>query len=391
MNRKRSLATVILTSCYLQLKVFAACANFIGEEENSPRRRRARGERRFEMKNLCVLCASAVYSGFLGWAVLGLVLFGAAHTVFPSDDPVIAGAKKEGEVSLYLSTNLTDANGMIQRFNQKYPFVKVGLYRTENEKLLSRILTEASAGKFTADVVLISSFEVRVLMQKKMLQKYTSPESQFYSEGFTDKEGYWTSVYSIPRVIAYNTKLVKADAAPKTYDDLLQPKWKDSVALSNSATLWYAGFLKYNGDEKGREFMKKLSAQKPVFRDSETVISQLLAAGEFPLGLTYSHQIGSLKKKGAPVEWIRTVQPIVTGLKPISLSSKATHTDAGKLFIDFALSKEGQELIRSFNRIPSRSDVPSELREGAKFYPADPHWGDSYGKYVEEFRDIFFK
>jgi iron(III) transport system substrate-binding protein len=320
-----------------------------------------------------------------------LALFGAAQTVWPSDDNVIVGAKKEGEVSLYLSTNLTDANGLIQRFNQKYPFVKVGLYRTENEKLLSRILTEASAGKFTADVVLISSFEVRVLIQKKLLQKYISAESQFYPEGFTDKDGYWTSVYSIPRVMAYNTQLVKAGAAPKSYDDLLQPKWKDSVGLSNSATLWYAGFLKYYGDEKGREFMKKLSAQRPAFRDSETVISQLLAAGEFPLGLTYSHQIGTLKKKGAPVEWIRTMQPIVTGLKPISLSSKAIHTNAGKLFIDFALSKEGQELIGSFNRIPSRSDVPSELREGAKFYPADPRWGDSYGKYVEEFREIFFK
>jgi hypothetical protein len=105
--------------------------------------------------------------------------------VLPSDDHVIAGAKKEAEVSLYLSTNLTDANGLIQRFNQKYPFVKVGLYRTENEKLLNRILTEASAGKFTADVILISSFEVRVLMQRKLLQRYISSESQFYPEGFT--------------------------------------------------------------------------------------------------------------------------------------------------------------------------------------------------------------
>jgi iron(III) transport system substrate-binding protein len=320
-----------------------------------------------------------------------VTLFGAAQTVLPSDDHVIAEAKKEGEVALYLSTNLTDANGLIQRFNRKYPFIRVELYRTENEKLLSRILTEARAGKFTADVILISSFEVRVLMQKKLLQRYISAESQFYPAGFTDKDGYWTSVYSIPRVMAYNTTLVKADAAPKSYDDLLQPKWKGGVALSNSAVLWYAGFLKYYGDEKGRDYMKKLSAQKPAFRDSETVISQLLAAGEFPLGLTYSHQIGTLKKKGAPVEWIRTMLPIVTGLKPIALSGKAVHPNTGKLFIDFALSREGQELIRSFNRIPSRGDVKSDLREGAKFYPADPRWGDSYGKYVEEFREIFFK
>jgi ABC-type Fe3+ transport system substrate-binding protein len=322
---------------------------------------------------------------------LFFVLTAGGRTIRASDESVVAAAKKEREVSLYLSTNLTDANGLIQRFNQKYPFITVGLYRTENEKLLNRILTEASAGKFTADVILISSLEVRVLLQRKLLQRYVSAESQSYPEGFTDRDGYWTSVYSIPRVMAYNTKLVKAEAAPKSYDDLLQPKWKDSVGLSDSATLWYAGFLKYYGEEKGREFMKRLSAQKPAFRDSETVITQLLAAGEFPLGLTYSHQIGTLKKKGAPVEWIRTMQPIVTGLKPISLSSKAVHPNAGKLFIDFALSKEGQELIRSFNRIPSRGDVPSELRERIKLYPADPRWGDNYGRYVEEFRQIFFK
>ena len=320
-----------------------------------------------------------------------LALLNGRETLWASDDQLIAGAKKEGEVSLYLSTNLTDANGMMQRFKQKYPFVNVGLFRADNEKLLNRILTEASAGKFNADVILISSFEVRVLMQKKLLQKYLTPESRFYPEGFTDKDGYWTSVYSIPRVMSYNTKLVRPDAAPKNYDDLLQPKWKGNVGLSDSAILWYAGFLKFYGDEKGREYMKKLSAQKPAFRDSETVISQLLAAGEFPLGVTYSHQVVSLKKKGAPVDWIRTMQPIVTGLKPISLSSMATHPNAGKLFIDFVLSKEGQELIRSFNRLPSRVDVPSELKEGAQLYPADPLWGDSYGKYVEEFREIFFK
>jgi iron(III) transport system substrate-binding protein len=320
-----------------------------------------------------------------------LALLSGRQTVWASDDLIVAGAKKEGEVSLYLSTNLTDANGMMQSFKQKYPFVNVGLFRADNEKLLSRILTEASAGKFTADVILISSFEVRVLMQKKLLQKYLSPESRFYSEGFTDKDGYWTSVYSIPRVMSYNTKLVQPNAAPKTYEDLLQPKWKNNVGLSDSAVLWYAGFLKFYGDERGREYMKKLSVQKPAFRDSETVISQLLAAGEFPLGLTYSHQVVSLKKKGAPVDWIRTMQPIVTGLKPISLSSKAVHPNAGKLFIDFVLSKEGQELIRSFNRLPGRADVPSELKEGVQLYPADPRWGDSYGKYVEEFREIFFK
>ncbi len=137
--------------------------------------------------------------------------------------------------------------------------------------------------------------------------------------------------------------------------------------------------------------MRKLAAQKPAFRDSETVITQLLAAGEFPVGITYSHQAATVKRRGAPVEWVRTAQPIVTGLKPIALSAKAQHPNAGKLFIDVVLSKEGQELMRSFNRIPDRGDVTSELKEGTKLFPADPRWGDTYAKHVEEFREIFFK
>jgi len=322
-----------------------------------------------------------------------LILFFHLHAAasFGAGEDGVAAAKKEGELILYLSTNLTDANGMIQLFKQKYPFINVNFFRSENDKLLNRILTESTSGKFNGDVIMISSFEVRVLLQKKLLQKYASPNSQFYPEGFTDKEGFWTSVYSIPRVIAYNTKLVRPEIAPKTFDDLLQPRWKSGFSMSDSAVLWYTGFLKFYGEEKGRDFMRKLAAQKPAFRDSETVIIQLLAAGEFPLGLVYSHQAATMKRRGAPVEWVRTAQPIVTGLKPIALSAKAQHPNAGKLFIDLALSKEGQELIKSFNRIPDRGDVTSELKEGTKLYPADPRWGDSYAKHVEEFREIFLK
>ena len=310
--------------------------------------------------------------------------------VFSSDD-LIASAKKEGDLVLYLSTNLTDANGLIQLFKDKYPFINVNLFRATNQALLNRILTESTAGKFNGDAIMISSFEVRVLLQKNLLQKYVSPQSSAYPEGFTDTDGFWTSVYSIPRVIAYNTSLVKPEEAPKTFEDLLNPRWKGRFGMSNTATLWYTGFLKYAGEEKGREFMRKLAAQKPVLRDSVTVINQLLAAGEFPLALIYSHQAATLKKRGAPVEWVRTAQPIVTGLKPIALSAKAKHPNAAKLFIDLVLSEEGQQLIKSFNRIPDRGDVTSELKEGIKLFPADPRWGDSYAKHVEEFREIFLQ
>jgi iron(III) transport system substrate-binding protein len=131
---------------------------------------------------------------------------------------VVAAAKKEGEVLLYLSTNLADANGMIQLFKQKYPFINVNFFRADNEKLLNRILTESTTGKFNGDAIMISSFEVRVLLQKKLLQKYVSPHSQYYPEGFTDKDGF-PDRGDVTSDLKEGTKLYPAD-----------PRWGDSYA-----------------------------------------------------------------------------------------------------------------------------------------------------------------
>lgn len=97
----------------------------------------------------------------MGWISLNLNLSAAL-----AQDDVVAASKKEGQLVLYLSTNLTDANGIVQLFKQKYPFINVNLFRADNEKLLNRILTESTSGKFNGDVIMISSFEVRVLLQK---------------------------------------------------------------------------------------------------------------------------------------------------------------------------------------------------------------------------------
>src|ERR1044072_2407522 len=118
---------------------------------------------------------------FLKYLFAVLMIFAGLHADdATAADDLIAGAKKEGSLVLYLSTNLTDANGLIQLFKQKYPFINIDFFRADNEKLLNRILIESTTGKFNGDVIMISSFEVRVLLQKKLLQKYVSPHSQFY-------------------------------------------------------------------------------------------------------------------------------------------------------------------------------------------------------------------
>ncbi len=167
--------------------------------------------------------ARLLFASVLGFCCL--TSLGRPIAVEAGEEQFIAGAKQEGEVSLYLSTNLTNANGMIQRFNQKYPFVKVNLFRADNRKTPGSNLTEASDGKFSADVILISSFEVRVLMQRKLLQKIPVTGEPVLSRGLHRQGRLLDERLFDPRVMAYNTKLVRPDAA-RNLEDLLQPKWK---------------------------------------------------------------------------------------------------------------------------------------------------------------------
>src|SRR6476660_5615837 len=98
-----------------------------------------------------------------------VMIFAGLHSDYATAaDDLVAGAKKEGSLVLYLLTNLTDANGLIQLFKQKYPFIIVYFFCADNENMLNRIFTESTFVKFDGNVIMISSFEVRVLLQKKL-------------------------------------------------------------------------------------------------------------------------------------------------------------------------------------------------------------------------------
>src|SRR5437016_8458436 len=130
---------------------------------------------------------------------LGLVVFFGSTRVLTAarGDPWIEGAKKEGEVILYASMNLEEANAMISRFEQKYPFVKVKLNRTDSEKLLTKILAEARAKKSFADVIQTLGFAMHTLKKSQHLGHYLGSENGNYPKEFKE-EGYWTTVYTTP-------------------------------------------------------------------------------------------------------------------------------------------------------------------------------------------------
>ena len=301
-------------------------------------------------------------------------------------------ARKEGKVVFYTTMNTAETTKLVDAFKRKYPFLDFNFYRTGDEAMLAKIETEARLGQYLWDVVEITGFPGYYLFLKGFYAKYDSPERKFFAEGFKDKEGYWTSNYTNTHVMIYNTRMVPRDQAPKTYEDLLDPKWKGKIALDAKDYEWFANMLKFMGEEKGLTFMKKLAAQNLRMQAGHTLLTQLVAAGELPLGIAmYGHRVEQMKRQGAPLEWVG-LNPVILELHPVALSARAPHPNAGKLLVDFMLSQEAAKIIQSVNRIPDRVDVPPEppsLINGIPTVPTDLTLVKDYNRYIRLFREIF--
>jgi iron(III) transport system substrate-binding protein len=301
-------------------------------------------------------------------------------------------ARKEGKVVYYTTMNMTETTKIINGFKKKYPDIEVEIYRTGDEALLSKIETEARLGRHLWDVVCITGFAGYHLFEKGFFAKYDSPERRFIMKGSKDKNGYWTSNYTNSHIVVYNTQLVPKDQAPRAWEDLLDPKWKGKMALDAKEFEWFANMLKFMGEEKGVAFMKKLAAQQPRVQPGHTLLTQLVAAGELPIGVAmYGHRVEQMKKQGAPLEWVG-INPVLLDLHPVALSSHVSHPNAGKLLVDYLLSKDAGQIIRSLSRIPDRTDVlpdPPTLVQGVPILGSDLSLVKDYTRYVKLFREIF--
>ena len=324
-----------------------------------------------------------------------LILFNYAKA-FPGesgeDAKILAEAKKEGKLVWYASMTVSECDKILRTFHDKYPFIETSIYRSGEENMMTRIMSETRAKKHVFDVVHIPVLNCETLKRKGFLAKYSSAQRQFAPEGTKDHEGYWTSIYLNLNVIGYNTKLVPPREVPKTWEELLAPRWKGKMGMDTKPFYWFGALLKMQGEKKGLEFMKKLAEQNIQLRTGRTLNTQLVAAGELSLGITlYNQRVEEMKAAGAPIEWL-AIEPVIPDINPIAISANAPHPNAAKLFVDFILSREGQEIIASFYRIPNRSDMDPiipRLKKGIKILPFDSTLVDDYERYIKLFREIF--
>ncbi len=308
-------------------------------------------------------------------------------------EELIQGAKKEGKVVWYGIISAEDIKQLASVFQKKYPFIQVETYRASTESVANKILTETQAGRYLYDIVNNGAFEIWPLYKRGLLGKYVSPERKPYPLSAQDPEGHWNDLYDSHYVIGYQTRLVSAKDAPKDWQDLLDPKWKSNIALDMEDHEWYMAMLASMGEEKGKAFMKRLAKQDPQWRKGHTLIAQQMAAGEFPLALIYAHRGEKMKAQGAPIDWVDTSNPIVTGMRVVSLGARPPNPHAAKLMFDFVISKEGQSLIRSFYRIPGHPGVepltPKLDPQRLKLFRASPQLAEHSDRHIREFREIF--
>jgi iron(III) transport system substrate-binding protein len=316
---------------------------------------------------------------------------GAALAQAPARPADAAGAERE--LVWYTAMNTPDAAPLRKLFREKYPEVNLTILRQPGEKIRTRILTEMRAGKFFWDVVSFNHLDIDALAQEGLLAAYASPETRSgFPGGAVDPEGRWAAIYVRQYVIGYNTRSVPRLQAPKSWDDLLQPVWKEKFAMDESDVEWYAAMLDYLGREKGGAFMRSLARQKPQFRRGHSLLAKLLIAGDFPLALVHAAEMDEARRAGAPVDWVRTLDPVITSPSQVAVSAKAPHPNAARLFVDLLLSAEGQALIRDRGRVPARNDLArGPVQVPLKLHYVNPRLAREADRHENEFREIFLR
>lgn len=307
------------------------------------------------------------------------------------DPKLVESAKKEGQFVYYTTMTLDQSKAVVDRFEKKYG-IKATLFRTGGGPLLNKIFTESRGGRHDWDVVVGRGEMVLPLIKRKLLASYKSPESGMIDAQLVDKEGFWAAYYVNSYVLGWHTKLVKREDVPRTYDALLNPKWKGGlISLDTEAYGMFEGLKGVWGKERTLAYFKKLAALDPVIKRGNTERVQLAVAGEYSLIIAYNQTIQRMTSRGAPIDWV-PLEPVVTQVNPVMIGSKAPHPNAARLFTDFLLSKEGQEMLRGMQRIPVRKDVepdPPRLFRGFKYVIENPEDYEDFDATVKQYLDIF--
>jgi iron(III) transport system substrate-binding protein len=280
--------------------------------------------------------------------VLAVLALLSSPAPAPAQDARLEAAKKEGKVVWYTSLALTSAEKVAKLFEAAYPGIKVEVNRTGSERILQRLMQELQANIKNADVVHTSDAGHYVLLKdKKLLMKYAPAGIDRFPAAFKDKDGYHYGLRATVNVIAYNSKVVAAGEAPRTWKDLLEPKWKGKLVTAHPG---YSGVIATHVlalvNLYGWDYFKQLAQNKPMLVQSAVDPSGVVASGERPVAVDGGdYTFYQVKKKGNPVEIVFPREGVPLVVSPSAITSFAPHPNAARLFTDFIFSRDVQQVL----------------------------------------------
>ena len=301
------------------------------------------------------------------------------------------GARHEASLMLYATG--TQIQPLLDRFMQKYPFIKVSMPRATSIDVTRKVIEEYAAGLYQVDAYELSSYGLVVPREEGLLQPFSSPELAAYAPSTIEPGHNWVSVRESYLGIGYNTQKISTEEAPKSYQDLLDPKWKGKMAISGSlstSTNWVGAML----ITLGRDYVRKLGQQDiRIYELTGRALANLTIAGEVPLSpTTYNSHVEASRAQGAPIAW-NAPGPVPVTDTSTALALKAPHPHAAMLLIDFLLSAEGQAMYRDLGYAPSRNGMePKDLPPLQKLYLTNrPGYVQEFEQWTALMRETIFK
>ena len=302
------------------------------------------------------------------WLVAVAALLIALPARAAPDPAMVQAAKKEGQLTWYTTLIINQiVRPLSDAFEAKYG-IKVAASRASGNDTALKIINEARARRTQADIFDGTS-TIFPLLDAGLVAAYPPKAVANWPDELRDPKGLWSAMNVYYFTAAYNTNLVPAADVPKTYEDLLDPKWKGKIAWTYDLSPggppgFIHNILTVMGEEKGMAYLRKFAAQEPVtIPAAQRVVLDKVIAGEYPLCvMILNHHVPISAAKGAPVEWIR-MQPVVASTSLISIVKDAPHPNAAKLFEEFVLSDDGQKLLAANDYLPANPDVPAKVPE----------------------------
>jgi ABC-type Fe3+ transport system substrate-binding protein len=284
-----------------------------------------------------------------------------------ADAALIDAARKEGKVRWYTVILVDEGIGpIVAAFKTRYSGIEVDVTRANAVENARKIIEEDKAGRHEVDVF-DGSTTAAPLFTAGLIAPYKAESAADIPDRYKHPDGYWTALLLEFLAPGYNTEMVSAAEAPKSYQDLLDPKWRGKMMWSAGTNLtsgpgFAANVIMVMGERDGVAYLEKLKTQDIIeIKGSGHDVIEALSSRRAPIALQiFNHHTVIEQALGHHVDWIK-MEPVLGFSNNIGLVKNAPHPNAGKLLIDFILSPEAQTVIRNANHIPASTKVEAAV------------------------------